>query len=172
MSNQSSSLPTLSVDLVRAAKLSEGILSNLDEESLQALETQYRKFFYLNGKYPNQTLAPTKILDEMWHLHILHPKAYFKDCMSILGYVLDHDPGFGKEPGTMTVLQDNFDNTGKLWEAEFGDKYYASSDPTQCRTVKEEPDQPGEQPGQDQPEISPDSPLIDPDNPDQTREPK
>jgi hypothetical protein len=177
MLEQSSPLPTLSVDLIRAAKHSEGVLSSLDEESLQRLELQYRKFLLLNGRHPNRSLAPTKILDEMWHLHILHPRAYMKDCMEILGFVLDHDPGFGKEEGEMSLLEETFSITGSLWETEFGEPYttpiHMSStmwmqtdptNPTQCRTKidEEEPASPDQEPESDQPQEEPTTPSTEP----------
>ena len=30
-------------------------------------------------------------IDVMWHIHIIHPKAYIKDMTKILGYVMTHD---------------------------------------------------------------------------------
>jgi len=38
----------------------------------------------------------SKIVDVMWHCHLLHPKHYLETCSSLLGSVaiIDHDPGY------------------------------------------------------------------------------
>ena len=38
----------------------------------------------------------TKIVDLMWHCHMLHPQHYFDSCSKLLGRVglIDHDPGY------------------------------------------------------------------------------
>ena len=123
LSSKVLNLPVLSIDLVQAAKLSEGFLENLDEELLRQLELQYRQWLFLNAKYPTHALAPTLGIDKMWHLHMLHPRAYMKDSMSIFGFILDHNPGFGKEPGTLPTLLSHFASTSVLWEKEFGQPY-------------------------------------------------
>lgn len=88
-------LPDLSVDLLRAAQARPGRLAGLDSAGLQAAETAYRRFFLLAAHHPGKLLAPTVEIDEMWHLHMLHPHAYAGDCETHLGYLMDHDAGFG-----------------------------------------------------------------------------
>ena len=40
-------------------------------------------------------------IDVMWHTHIVYPKAYAKDMMKILGYVMTHDDtDQGREDGS------------------------------------------------------------------------
>ena len=39
-------------------------------------------------------------IDVMWHTHIVYPKAYAKDMMSILGYIMTHDTDQGREDGS------------------------------------------------------------------------
>ena len=40
-------------------------------------------------------------IDVMWHTHIVYPKAYAKDMMSILGYIMTHDDtDQGREDGS------------------------------------------------------------------------
>jgi len=130
MLKKSFPIPELSVDLVRAGRLSKSGLAKLDDDSLRQLEIGYRKFLLLKSKYPKNVLAPTGLIDEMWHLHMLHPCAYVEDCMSILGFVLDHNPGFGSEPGTMPILLEHFSETRALWEKEFGEPYAMLNAPT------------------------------------------
>jgi hypothetical protein len=81
----------------------------------------------LKAKHPEETMAPTGAIDEMWHLHMLHPRAYHDDCIAILGRILDHNPGAGKLPGTLPQLLAHFQSTARLWAAEFGTDYRGSS---------------------------------------------
>lgn len=113
-------LPHLSVDLVRAARLVKGALNSVPAGELERIEADYRRFLALAAAHPEATLAPSQAIDEMWHLHMLHPVAYHRDCMAILGYLLDHDAGFGASEGEGPALQACFDLTGQLWRQAFG----------------------------------------------------
>jgi uncharacterized protein DUF1399 len=113
----------LGFDYIRAAKASKGILRGMDEGTIEALAERYHRFLLLKAKHPNQTLAPTEIVDEMWHLHMLHPVAYYDCCMRTLGFILDHKPGFGDTPATRPRLLAHFEATAALWEAEYGQPY-------------------------------------------------
>lgn len=68
-------------------------------------------------------LAPTKRIDRMWHLHMLHPRAYVADCMKLYGEILDHDGGFGSTPEEEPVLREVFATTATLWQEKFGAPY-------------------------------------------------
>ncbi|MFO0782074.1 MAG: glycine-rich domain-containing protein-like [Phycisphaerales bacterium] len=117
-------LPEVSVDLVAAARRSEdGFFKNRrEDETIEAAE-RYRKFLALIQRFPEEIVAPTKDIDEMWHLHMLHPVAYHRDCMANFGEIIDHDGGFGSSPEEIPVLLDHFKRTSVLWEREFGEPY-------------------------------------------------
>lgn len=123
MNKPSVKLPTLSVDLVRAARQSRGPLSRLSPSVLRKLEERYRMYLRLKSKNFDSVFAPTEVIDEMWHLHMLHPRAYAKDCLAIFGTILDHNPGFGAAEGELPTLLADFEHTGELWEAEYGTPY-------------------------------------------------
>ena len=36
--------------------------------------------------------VPSKLVDLVWHLHILDTKAYFADCKEIFGKYIHHSP--------------------------------------------------------------------------------
>jgi len=59
----------------------------------------------------------------MWHLHMLHPRAYWNDCMRLFGMIFDHDGGFGKGDGELEVLKETFKTTARLWLSEYGEPY-------------------------------------------------
>jgi hypothetical protein len=124
-------LPTLSFDYVKAARVSRGLLASLGEDEIRALAHRYRRFLALKSRYPDLAIAPTEILDEMWHLHMLHPRAYHRDCMEAFGSIMDHAPGFGASPGEERALARTFARTSALYEREFGEPYSVPGQPFQ-----------------------------------------
>lgn len=50
-----------------------------DAAHLDLLEAEYRKFLALHLAYPAMDVVPCKIVDEMWHQHILDTAAYRDD---------------------------------------------------------------------------------------------
>jgi len=116
-------LPVVSVDLVRAALRSEDTPKHFTEETLRDAERRYRRFLTLCMLHPTAPIAPTRDIDHMWHLHMLHPRVYQEDCQQMFGEVLDHDGGFGSEPDELPVLERAFAETAALYRAEFGEEY-------------------------------------------------
>lgn len=60
-----------------------------------AAEREYRRFLYLMKKYPNELTAPSMEVDRFWHQHILDTAKYARDCQSVFGYFLHHNPYLG-----------------------------------------------------------------------------
>jgi hypothetical protein len=58
---------------------------------------EYKRFLYLVLKFPKARLVPSKIIDEVWHAHILHTKMYAEHCQEIYGYFLHHRPSLPEE---------------------------------------------------------------------------
>ncbi|XXT23873.1 glycine-rich domain-containing protein-like [Sorangium sp. So ce429] len=116
----------ISVNLVRAALRSEELRS-IPEDELAADVRDYERFLVLAKEHPELPIAPTRRIDRMWHLHMLHPKAYVADCMRLFGEVLDHDGGFGGTREEEPVLAAMFARTAALWEARFGEPYLGSA---------------------------------------------
>jgi hypothetical protein len=77
----------------------------------------------LKLKHPSARLAPTQDIDLFWHLHMLAPVAYQRDCLHLFGKVLDHDGGFGNDPAELPELKRVFAETAALWEGECGEPY-------------------------------------------------
>ncbi|MBY0228371.1 MAG: glycine-rich domain-containing protein-like [Gemmataceae bacterium] len=118
---KSSEFIEFSEDMIAAAGRSRGPLSKLDEAGREYVLERYRKFLALAKRYPKQPLAPTGDIDEMWHLHMLMPRAYVNDCNSYFGEILDHRAGF--DPSDAPKLREVFEKTAELWEEEFGEPY-------------------------------------------------
>ena len=113
----------ISIDLIDAAARSESMPQDwAPEDTLRAAE-RYRKFLGLAARHPGVPLAPTRDIDVMWHLHMLNPRAYYEDCQRLLGHILDHNGGFGKEPTEIPLLQATFERTAALWEQAYGELY-------------------------------------------------
>ncbi|MEQ8272758.1 MAG: glycine-rich domain-containing protein-like [Deltaproteobacteria bacterium] len=113
----------ISVDLEEAARRSETFPKEWSEQKLRGALRSYERFLLLAAKHPDVAIAPTREIDEMWHLHMLHPRAYYEDCMRVIGRILDHDGGFGQEPEEVPVLAATFERTAKLWEEAYGEPY-------------------------------------------------
>jgi len=117
-------MPSLiSVDLFSAAKKSPSFPGDWCDELIRREVGRYEKFLRLAQRHPGQPLAPTKNIDEIWHLHMMNPRAYYNDCQRLFGDILDHDGGFGSTPDELPLLQHTFDKTAQLWEQEFGEPY-------------------------------------------------
>jgi hypothetical protein len=117
----------ISVDLAVAAhRVEEGFFSGRTQDETVESAERYLKFLALVQKYPDAIIAPTRDIDEMWHLHMLHPVAYYRDCMSSFGEIIDHDGGFGSEPEEAPVLAATFDYTAQLWQQEYGEPYVSN----------------------------------------------
>lgn len=72
-------------------------LFGLDKEEVADAMRQYRHFLYLmywNKRLEdNQQVVPTKIVDKLWHAHILFTRDYVAMCQKVYGEYLHHNPG-------------------------------------------------------------------------------
>jgi len=132
------SLPAISIDLVRAALRAEGSFwSGKTADDLKAIEERYKRFLLLVQHFPNEDLAPTRDIDEAWHLHMLNPRAYAADCARIFGDLLDHDGGFGKDsPEQLEELKAIFEHTSKRWLDMFGHEYTTGREQHRVRCIR------------------------------------
>lgn len=98
----------------------EGLGWTLDEAS--EAERWYRRFLFLNFKYPERSIVPTSAVDKFWHFHILDTKKYAEDCERIFGYFLHHFPYFGmRGEEDAENLKRCFAETREIFEREFGE---------------------------------------------------
>ena len=81
------------------AKLMHGRDGVIALRTIELAEADYRQFLKLAAKYPNAPIAPSKEVDEFWHMHILDTQRYSADCERIFGYMIHHDPFSGIEGG-------------------------------------------------------------------------
>ncbi len=116
-------LPEPSVDLLRASYRSDDFPKDWSREQREAALDRYRKWLGLKLSNPTARLAPTRDIDLFWHLHMLAPVAYFRDCKRYFGRLLDHDGGFGKDPSEVAELDSVLRATAELWERTYGIPY-------------------------------------------------
>ena len=55
----------------------------------------YQKWLAMQVIYEDLSFAPSSLIDEFWHAHILDTKKYYKDCIEICGHMIHHYPYFG-----------------------------------------------------------------------------
>lgn len=94
----------------------------LDQGQIDLMEGEYRKFLAMQLMHPGAVIVPCKIVDEMWHRHILDTAAYREDCAAIFGRFLDHYPYFGmRSEAEARELVDAYGSTLDLYRAAFGE---------------------------------------------------
>ena len=106
----------MTLDLSRVSRklMSKG----WDEETTRKAEQLYREFLVIAFLHPVKT-APTTLVDDYWHQHILDTKRSMEDCDAIFGHYLHHDPTFGLD-GDKDELVATFRATNQLFMQEFG----------------------------------------------------
>jgi len=78
-------------------------------------------------------IAPNKIMDKVWHYHILDTRAYAEDCENIFGHILHHFPYFGMGGEQDAInLKNAFIKTKKQYLATFGEDMARDSQEMKC----------------------------------------
>ncbi|HEY9584669.1 MAG TPA: hypothetical protein VJI33_03805 [Candidatus Paceibacterota bacterium] len=57
-----------------------------------AVDQEYRRFIALHVIHPKAGISPSKLVDEMWHTHVLFTRDYAKFCETIAGKFIHHNP--------------------------------------------------------------------------------
>lgn len=93
-------------------------------EQTNDAEIEYKRYLTLCRKYPypEYAIVPNKIMDTMWHYHILDTRAYVKDSEAIFGGYFHHFPYFGmRGKDDEEQLKSSFEKTKQLYESLFGE---------------------------------------------------
>lgn len=100
-------------------------LSRLCEENHWSTRTgqdvlaEYKRFLYLAQVSPNP-VTPSVLIDEAWHLHLIHTHSYWQDlCGKVLDRPLHHTPTEGG-PVETAKFNDWYQRTIELYRQEFG----------------------------------------------------
>ncbi len=86
------------------------------QQQADEVEPLYKGYLLLIGLNPNQSLVPTKVIDKMWHAHILDTAKYHDDCQTTFGGYIHHFPYLGlRGPDDEKKLVDMFDATKSVF---------------------------------------------------------
>lgn len=68
-----------------------------DEAMARAAVEEYRRMLQLIQRFPERPVVPSKLVDLVWHEHILDTARYKRDCLRMFGRYVHHNPSFGGE---------------------------------------------------------------------------
>lgn len=80
---------------------------------------EYKKFVYL-GIVGDFVVTPSKIIDQVWHEHLLFNKAYRLFCAEVIQYEFDHTPELIPLEDQTGTFNAQFSQTIQLYTIEFG----------------------------------------------------
>ena len=120
------------LDLERfVAKLQrdQGAYFNDSATALRAI-AEYRRMLELIQRYPNVPAVPSKLVDLVWHEHVLDTRRYHRDSLRMFGEYLHHSPSFGGGEEKAEMVQQQRDMLRK-----YTDLYGEAPDPSIWPTV-------------------------------------
>jgi len=79
---------------------------------------EYRKFVFL-GVTGDSVVTPSKVIDTVWHEHVLFTRAYREFCRDVLGRDFDHHPELVPNDEQTTLYAQQFDTTLARYRIEF-----------------------------------------------------
>ncbi|MCE9600881.1 MAG: hypothetical protein K8S21_01535 [Gemmatimonadetes bacterium] len=79
---------------------------------------EYKKFVYL-GVVSDSGVTPPKVIDQVWHEHLLFTRAYRDFCRDVLGRDFDHNPELVQSKSQTELFQVQYAATLVLYHTEF-----------------------------------------------------
>ena len=79
---------------------------------------EYKKFVFL-GVVGDFNVTPSKVIDQVWHEHLLFTQAYPKFCDEVLGQYFHHNPELVADDSQTGVFQAQYHATLDLYRHEF-----------------------------------------------------
>ncbi|MEO6525922.1 MAG: hypothetical protein ABIP93_04805 [Gemmatimonadaceae bacterium] len=79
---------------------------------------EYRKFVYL-GMVSDVMVTPPKVIDQVWHEHLLFSRPYKSFCDEVLGRDFDHHPELVSVSDQTEVFRAQYEATLERYESEF-----------------------------------------------------
>jgi hypothetical protein len=107
---------TINNEVIQSIKSLEYKLTkdnNWTRPEYKEAEEEYIRFLTLRMLHPSVSIAPTELIDTVWHAHILNTEAYHNDCNIMFGKYLHHVPHLEKEASEEN--SDSFDNLIRLF---------------------------------------------------------
>lgn len=117
-------IAALDLTPIKLKLMHEAFGEGWSQAKADAMETEYRRFLYLQLAFPGEQTAPTLAVDTFWHYHILDTMKYASDCEQAFGYFLHHYPYIGMMEGDEPGAEIKAGNrTRELYEATFAEAY-------------------------------------------------
>jgi len=116
-------IQALDLDCIKLKLMDKEEGMGWSREHADRIELEYRRFLALMVKFPGETIAPAKDVDQFWHGHILDTLKYAEDCERAFGYFLHHFPYFGmRGEEDAKNLAAAAERMHALYEREFGER--------------------------------------------------
>ncbi|WP_452002643.1 glycine-rich domain-containing protein [Azospirillum largimobile] len=125
----------LSVNLIDLSLIKRKMVETFgwDPDVVDTMEDRYRKFLCVQSAAKASgvllEIVPDRMIDEIWHMHILDTRKYATDCNVLFGEILHHDPYFGMmgeaDRVAWSVQANQCDH---LWYELFGVPLYSGVD--------------------------------------------
>ena len=91
-------------------------------EQCESAEIEYKRFLHMNLLFPEKAIVPNKIMDTVWHYHILDTRAYCNDSEDVFGGYFHHFPYFGmRGDQDKRNLESSFEKTKQLYLETFNE---------------------------------------------------
>lgn len=102
------------------------------DEQCQSAEVEYKRYLQLCKMY-GKGMVPNRIIDSIWHYHILDTRAYAEDCQKVFGHFLHHYPYFGlRDEEEAKALKEAFERTKNLYFQTFGERMDRGGEEMDC----------------------------------------
>ena len=85
--------------------------------AFRAIE-EYKRFLYL-GVISESVVTPSRVIDQVWHEHLLFTRGYREFCRDVLLRDFDHNPELVPSETQTAVFKAQFDATIELYREEF-----------------------------------------------------
>lgn len=80
--------------------------------------SEYKKFVFL-GVVSDFAVTPSKIIDQVWHEHILFSKAYREFCTDVIQFEFNHNPELFPMTDQTNIFNAQYLDTLALYQTEF-----------------------------------------------------
>jgi hypothetical protein len=116
-------ISALNLESVKLRLMDEELSEGWSRDYADSIEVAYKHYLTMLVKHQDdaQDIMLSKDVDEFWHTHILQTEKYTKDCMTVFGAYLHHNPHIGKRTAEdMAKREALAAKTRRLYEQEFG----------------------------------------------------
>lgn len=82
---------------------------------------EYKRMLTLVQRFPDAPVVPSKLVDIVWHEHVLDTQTYQRDCLRMFGHYLHHAPSFGNDTDEKAEMVQQQQDMLQLYSNEFGE---------------------------------------------------